>query len=247
MRQKIDIAEVEAATKIRAKYLRALENEEFSLLPGNTFVKTFLRTYAEYLGLDSQLLVEEYRVDYEPRGENELQPMVSRPNRREERRRPRPSRGPPGPGTAIIVVAVAVLAILAVLGLTGGSGGGGGGGGGGKTATTAKKSTNKKHHKKKHTPPPKPTSVRLKIAPTGLTYICVDRGVGTPVLFNNTTSSPQTFKGKRLRVNIGDAANARVFSNGKKVPITTQAISIGWEFTPTKSKPLPVGQRRPCA
>ena len=121
------------------------------------------------------------------------------------------------------------------------------GGGGGKTATTAKKSTNKKHHKKKHTPPPKPTSVRLKIAPTGLTYICVDRGVGTPVLFNNTTSSPQTFKGKRLRVNIGDAANARVFSNGKKVPITTQAISIGWEFTPTKSKPLPVGQRRPCA
>ena len=95
MRQKIDIAEVEAATKIRAKYLRALENDEFGLLPGNTFVKTFLRTYAEYLGLDSQLLVEEYRVDYEPRGENELQPMVSRPERRAERRRPRPSRGPP--------------------------------------------------------------------------------------------------------------------------------------------------------
>jgi cytoskeleton protein RodZ len=245
MRQKIDIAEVEAATKIRAKYLRALENEEFSLLPGNTFVKTFLRTYAEYLGLDSQLLVEEYRVDYEPRGENELQPMVSRPSRRAERRRPRPSRGPPGPGTAIIVIAVAVLAILAVLGLTGGSGGGGGGGS--KSSTTAKKATKKKHHKKKHKVVSQPRSVRLKIVPTGLTYICVDRGTGTPALFNNTTSSPQTFKGKRLRVNIGNAANARVFSNGKKVPITTQAISIGWEFTPTKSKPLPAGQRRPCA
>src|SRR4051794_3796142 len=128
MRQKIDIAEVESATKIRAKYLRALENEEFSLLPGNTFVKTFLRTYAEYLGLDSQLLVEEYRVDYEPRGENELQPMVSRPDRRPERRRPWPSRGPPAPGPAIIVVAVAILGILAVLGLTGGSSRGGGGG-----------------------------------------------------------------------------------------------------------------------
>src|SRR5947199_2982950 len=122
MRQKIDIAEVEAATKIRAKYLRALENEEFGLLPGTTFVKTFLRTYAEYLGLDSQLLIEEYRVDYEPRSEADIQPMVSRPNR--ERRRPRPSRGPPGPGTAIVVVIVAVLAILLVLGLTGGSGGG---------------------------------------------------------------------------------------------------------------------------
>ena len=58
MRQKIDIAEVEAATKIRAKYLRALENDEFGLLPGSTFVKTFLRTYAEYLGLDATLLVK---------------------------------------------------------------------------------------------------------------------------------------------------------------------------------------------
>src|SRR5436309_1573048 len=98
MRQKIDIAEVESATKIRAKYLRALENEEFSLLPGNTFVKTFLRTYAEYLGLDSQLLVVEYRVDYEPRGETDLQPMVSRPSRRAERRRRPGPRGPPRPG-----------------------------------------------------------------------------------------------------------------------------------------------------
>jgi hypothetical protein len=44
MRQKIDIADVEAATKIRAKYLRALENEEFGLLPGPTFVRTFLRS-----------------------------------------------------------------------------------------------------------------------------------------------------------------------------------------------------------
>jgi cytoskeleton protein RodZ len=246
MRQKIDIAEVESATKIRAKYLRALENEEFSLLPGNTFVKTFLRTYAEYLGLDSQLLVEEYRVDYEPRGENELQPMVSRPNRRAERRRPRPSRGPPGPGTAIIVVAVAVIAILAVLGLTGGSGGGGGGGG--KSATTAKKATKKKHHKKKHkAAPPKPTSVRLKIVPTGATYLCVDHGVGTPGLVNGTVSTPQTFKGKRLRANIGIAANVRVFSNGKRVPITTQAISVAWEFTPSKSKQLAAGQRPPCA
>ena len=41
-------------TKIRAKYLRALENEEWGLLPGPTFVKSFLRTYAEALGLDGK-------------------------------------------------------------------------------------------------------------------------------------------------------------------------------------------------
>ena len=65
MRSRIDITEVEAATKIRAKYLRALENEEWDLLPGPTFVKTFLRTYADYLGLDARMLVEEYRQRYE--------------------------------------------------------------------------------------------------------------------------------------------------------------------------------------
>src|SRR5919202_345361 len=110
MRQKIDIAEVESATKIRAKYLRALENEEFSLLPGNTFVKTFLRTYAEYLGLDPQLLLEEYRAGYEPRGEGELQPysVAARRRQRQPRQRRRGPSGPPGPGTAIIVLVVAV-------------------------------------------------------------------------------------------------------------------------------------------
>ena len=44
IRNKIDITTVEDATKIRAKYLRALENEEWALLPGPTYVKTFLRT-----------------------------------------------------------------------------------------------------------------------------------------------------------------------------------------------------------
>ncbi|MBJ7347369.1 MAG: helix-turn-helix domain-containing protein [Thermoleophilaceae bacterium] len=62
---KIDVQNVEDATKIRAKYLRALENEEFDLLPGPSYVKSFLRTYAEYLGLDGRALVDVYRREYE--------------------------------------------------------------------------------------------------------------------------------------------------------------------------------------
>src|SRR6266508_4303635 len=65
MRAKIDVNDVEAATKIRAKYLRALENEEWGLLPGPAFVKSFLRTYADYLGLDGKLLVDEYKLRHE--------------------------------------------------------------------------------------------------------------------------------------------------------------------------------------
>ena len=65
MRQHVNIEDLEQSTKIRAKYLRALENEEFGLLPGPTYVKSFLRTYAEKLGLDPHVLVEEFRAQYE--------------------------------------------------------------------------------------------------------------------------------------------------------------------------------------
>src|SRR3954463_11305325 len=75
MRQRLDIADVEQRTKIRAKYLRALENEEFGMLPGPTFVKTFLRTYSEMLGLDAHMLVEEYGATWGGEAAREWQPL----------------------------------------------------------------------------------------------------------------------------------------------------------------------------
>ena len=94
MRRRIDMTEVEAATKIRAKYLRALENEEWDLLPGPTFVKTFLRTYAEYLELDPRMLVEEYRQRYERPSTQDLTPFgPGMGGSRRRRQRPRRSLG----------------------------------------------------------------------------------------------------------------------------------------------------------
>jgi cytoskeletal protein RodZ len=94
MRARIDVSEIESRTKIRAKYLRALENEEWGLLPGPTFVKSFLRTYAEALGLDGKALVEEYRHSYEPGGEATIEPGGASPARGPGGRFPRgPSRG----------------------------------------------------------------------------------------------------------------------------------------------------------
>jgi cytoskeleton protein RodZ len=64
VRKDLDFPELEQGTKIRAKYLRALEDENFDQLPAPTYVKGFLRTYADYLGLDGQLYVDEYNVRY---------------------------------------------------------------------------------------------------------------------------------------------------------------------------------------
>ncbi|MBA2637772.1 MAG: helix-turn-helix domain-containing protein [Solirubrobacterales bacterium] len=108
MRQRIDISEVEAHTKIRAKYLRALENEEWDLLPGPAYVKTFLRTYADRIGLDGQMLVEEYKLRHERLSDVELQPISPRSARSRTRR---PRRGL----SRVWLVGVIFLALIAAL------------------------------------------------------------------------------------------------------------------------------------
>ena len=115
-RLKLDIGTVERDTKVRAKYLRALENEEWDVLPGPTYVRGFLRTYATYLGLDADALVDEYRrtIEHSPASE---QPYLFSEPLLERRRRPaQPQRRAWGQVLGVIgILAVAVLAVIAVV------------------------------------------------------------------------------------------------------------------------------------
>jgi helix-turn-helix protein len=86
IRQGYDLAEAEVGTKIRGKYLDALEEERFDVLPAPTYVKGFLRSYADFLGLDGQLYVDEYNTRY---GSGEEEYVVSRSYR--PSRRPSPA------------------------------------------------------------------------------------------------------------------------------------------------------------
>ena len=233
MRQRLDIADVEMRTKIRAKYLRALENEEFGMLPGPTFVKTFLRTYAEMLGLDPHVLVEEYRANYEREDEREPPPLappgVAGRNR---------YRGPRlGPGVVALLVLVGVVAILVAIGLA--SDEDGGADQAARTETTPDRTTTQP--KKKPAPPKR---VRLRVVPATPTWLCVDRGVGTPVIFENTIDSAQTFRGKQLRINLGKR-DVELRKNGKPVQVTPGPDAAGFAFTPTHTRELQSGER-PC-
>jgi cytoskeleton protein RodZ len=107
MRRGLDFAQAELATKVRGKYLRALEEEQFDVLPAQTYVKGFLRTYAEYLGLDGQLYVDEYNSrfvgtgdDHEPRSRR----SAARPARRHRRIE-----------TNVVLIVLAGIAILMVV------------------------------------------------------------------------------------------------------------------------------------
>ena len=71
-RQDLDFPELEELTKIRPKYLRALEDERFDILPAPTYVKGFLRSYAEALGLDGQPFVDEYNSRFAAVGDEDV-------------------------------------------------------------------------------------------------------------------------------------------------------------------------------
>lgn len=100
-RQGLDFPELEELTKIRPKYLRALEDERFDILPAPTYVRGFLRSYAEALGLDGQPFVDEYNSRFAV-GEEDVPVRARRvPPPRRDRREARESR----------------MAVLALLGI----------------------------------------------------------------------------------------------------------------------------------
>jgi cytoskeleton protein RodZ len=241
MRQHLDIADVESKTKIRAKYLRALENEEFGMLPGPTFVKTFLRTYAEALGLDPQVLVEDYRTTYESRDELEpLQPLGPTAVARDRRR---PIGPPRGPWVAIGVAVVAVVGILLVIGLVGDDDGGGGDGEQADSPTTTEETQPQEPAREE--PPAQPRRVVLRVVPANEVYVCMDTGPGTDITFEGIISDPQTFRGRRLRVNLGKT-DVQLTKNGEPVQIEPSPDPVGFVFTPRATRSLPSGER-PCA
>lgn len=109
IRQDLDFEEMETRTKVRAKYLRQLEEERFDQLPGHAYTKGFLKVYADALGLDGRLYVEEYNSRYVG-GEDLGTPRVSRaPAGRQRRRRDRRESGTVGIALAAILLVTALV------------------------------------------------------------------------------------------------------------------------------------------
>jgi hypothetical protein len=240
MRQKVDIGELEESTKIRAKYLRALENEEFGLLPGPTYVKSFLRTYAEKLGLDPQLLVEEFRAQYEPPEPLEFQPLAS-PPRDARRRHGRPPRPRVGPGAAIVLAALALLGFLLVLGLTGDEDEPAT-----KVDTGPAEPAAPKKPKRRETAPAPANRVTVRVEPVDATYVCLDDGAGT-VVFEGILDGPRTFRARdTLRINLGKRS-ARLLANRRPVRFAAGPDPVGFRFTRAGARTELAEGERPCA
>jgi hypothetical protein len=250
MRQRIDITDMETRTKIRAKYLRALENEEWDLLPGPTYVRSFLRTYADALGLDSKLLVEEYKLRHDPLETGDLHP-IRRPTQRErDRRRRREPRGMPVAAIVGLVLA-AIFVALYLLGQNADDEGGGrtvatmpaetqgrtqprDGGGSGASAPAEK---------------PKPRVVRLQLVPTAPVSVCLVNASGEVLIANEILQPGQnseTFRSRRFRIVLGNNG-VRLKINGKDRTVPPSGEPIGYTITRNGRSDLPAERRPTCA
>jgi cytoskeleton protein RodZ len=247
MRARIDISEIETETKIRAKYLRALENEEWDLLPGPTYVKSFLRTYADALGLDGKLLIEEYKLRHERLSDVELQPIAPL-GQRDRRRRPRAA---VSRGWLLAVVVVGFLVGLWVIGNRNNDDGASQGSTPPPSTSqpsTPSSSSNAQTPAKKKKKKAKPKLARLTIVATGQVYVCLKAaGKRTPVpgivLTGGARQGP--YKSSRFRLQLG-TSEARLVINGRSRNIPSVANGIGYEITPRKVRRLPASQWPRC-
>jgi transcriptional regulator with XRE-family HTH domain len=135
----VSLEDVQAATKIRKRYLQAIEEGDWSVLPGDVYARGFVRAYADYLGLNGTALLEEYdhgdaapeagnqssAGNEEPQPEvtvrperitDEMSPAGTRPRRKSRKSLPPTSRRIGWAWSEYGAQALTVAAILLVLG-----------------------------------------------------------------------------------------------------------------------------------
>jgi hypothetical protein len=212
LRQDLDFPAIEAATKIRGKYLRALEDEQFSQLPAQTYVKGFLRTYAEYLGLDGELYVDEFNSRFVV-GEEELPIRVRRTAQPHVRKRV---------AANVLLAALVGIALLTAL-----------------VIAAWKSGSPSRQHVVGMSPPPAKqqpknpratatASITLRGLHSGALVLIRKGGATGKVLFNEGLSAGQTkhFTTKKLWINTGTPENLRITVNGKRVALPGGAPQV---------------------
>jgi cytoskeleton protein RodZ len=210
--RQLDLPAVERETRIRTKYLAALEEERFDTLPAPAYAKGFLRTYADFLGLDGQRFVDEFNERFVSEELPEAPPpvRVQRPRRLF--------------GARLVAIPLAIGIGLFAWRLAAG------GGGGGKTHQRAAFMPAMPHVRvstavappRRPAPAPPARAQIVFAASRGPCWLSVRRGSATgPLLYERMLEPGQhaSFAGARLWIRIGAPWNLDAALNGKPVQL----------------------------
>jgi cytoskeleton protein RodZ len=237
-RREVELSEVEAAIKIRVRYLRAIEDEEWDALPGVAYARGFIRSYGYYLGLDGERLADEYRHGGAAGGDDRvpkrLEPVSTTVRSRERR---------PG-GLVIAAVCLALVALVIGIALAGG------GGGGSSTTTAAEESQRRAEQQQsgQGAPVPKP-GVTMRLVATAEVWTCLlgaDRKplVDGEILAAGSAAGP--FHGEGFELALGNGS-AEVFVDDTRAEIAESSSPVGYRIDPEgKLIALEEGERPDC-
>jgi cytoskeletal protein RodZ len=240
------LSDVEVATKIRVKFLAAMEENRWDDLPAPAYARGFLDIYARHLGLDQRALLDEYsntvEVErHEPVPGRAIKPGTLRQNR-PARRLPHISFGPVAKVAAGLIALVIVG--LVIVGSIGGSDNGGDDkkpqapDRGAKSVTPSTPTTT--------TTPPEQVSVELRA--TSTVWVCLVDDSGTPVVDSETLSADQSrgpFRAGRFDVTFGNGS-VEMTVDGQPADIPQVAEPIGYRVSPAGVRELSPSSRPTC-
>ncbi len=218
-RRKVDLSQIEAAIKIRVRYLQAMENEEWDALPGGAYTRGFIRTYASYLGLDGDRLADDYRRATGPPGGERVPKRVEPVPASRRRNEPRIS-------SRFVIAAVCLLLVAALVGIA--LAGGDGESSPSRTAVGDGTQARKTHRQATGTATKPGIAVRL--AATAEVWVCLldarkEPLVDGQILEEGAEAGP--FRSKGFEVAFGNGS-VTMFVDGKRASVPPSSSPVGY-------------------
>jgi cytoskeleton protein RodZ len=242
-----ELSDVEQATKIRVKFLEAMEDDRWDALPAPAYARGFLDIYVRYLGLDRDALLDEYRRTVEGERHESIPKSVIKPGTLRQTHTPRPSSVDVKPVAKVLAGVLVLIVIgLVIVGSIGGSDNGGGGeknkaakrnrtAAAGPTPTTGTTTT-----------PAGEVSVELRA--TDLVWVCLVDDSGTPVVNSETLSADDVrgpFRGDGFDVTFGNGS-VEMTVDGAPERVPPVAEPIGYRITPSGIRTLDPSSQPTC-
>jgi len=239
-RRKVDLVEVEAAIKIRPRYLSAIENEEWDALPGGAYTRGFIRSYANYLGLDGERLADEYRrATGSPGGERaprRIEPVPSNARRR-------------APRVPAAVLAVAVSAGLVALLIGIGLAGGGDDGGEAPAPQPAAEGDREAAGKSRPAPVAQSPGVAVRLVAGAEVWVCMLGADGEELISGQILAAGEEegpFRGEGFTLALGNG-EVELSIDGEPALTPPSSSPVGYEIDGDgELTPLEEGERPDC-
>jgi cytoskeleton protein RodZ len=235
--QGVELADVERATKIRTRFLRAIEDEHWDVLPGRAYARGFLRTYAEFLDLNPDPLVEMLNRALEPAPEEAPpEPVVQHGTR------PRSLIGTLPPRLLAALGGGAVIVILLVLGLTAGNDND-------QDLRPPPAPAEEEPEEPAAEPEPEPERASVNLTAVGTVWVCLVDGRGEALVNSETLTEGEErgpFEARRLLMTFGNG-QIELTADDEPFEVPAAAEPLGYEVTADGVQELEAAERPTCA